>query len=192
MQGSKLVSAASSSPYHPKLTVRVLHKPLNAPVLRQVQLEHVAATVAERLDSLETDYAIMGGAAVCLTAPDPQRATEDIDLVIRVDDRAIAADLLTNKVLASFPSEFGPVKQFGHVIPGYKVRFDGGEVRLIELEVFDYQSWPNRPQYNLQEATRVTQDINGYPVKLFSAEWIIREKILSQHQRHDAKQAVDL
>ncbi|CRL20953.1 Protein of unknown function DUF1814 [Penicillium camemberti] len=162
------------------------------PVLLQTQLEHVAATIAQRLDTLKIDYAMMGGAAVCLMAPDPQRATEDVDLVIRVDHRSITADLLTNKLLTSFPSDFAPVSQFGHNIPGYKLRLPGGAVRLVELEVFDHQSWPNRPQYDLQTAARVTQNINGYPVKFFSAEWIIREKIRSQYQRHGAKQAVDL
>ena len=162
------------------------------PVLLQIQLEHVASTVAQRLDSLEIDYAIMGGAAVCLMAPDPQRATEDIDMVIQVDHRSITADLLTGILLNSFPSDFGPINQFGHTIPGFKLQSPGGVVRLVELEIFDYASWPNRPQYDLQSATRVTQNINGYPVKIFSAEWIIREKILSQYQRQGAKQAVDL
>ncbi|KXG52214.1 Protein of unknown function DUF1814 [Penicillium griseofulvum] len=162
------------------------------PVLRQTQLEQVVATIAQRLDSLEIDYAIMGGGAVCLMAPDPQRATEDVDLVIRVDHRSITADLLTNKLLTSFPSEFGPVSQFGHIIPGYKLELDSGVTRLIELEIFDFQSWPNRPEYDFRSATRVTQKVSGYPVKMFSAEWIIREKILSQYQRQGAKQAVDL
>ena len=162
------------------------------PVLLQIQLEHVASTVAQRLDSLDIDYAIMGGAAVCLMAPDPQRATEDIDMVIQVDHRSITADLLTGILFNSFPSDFGPISQFGHTIPGFKLQSPGGVVRLVELEIFDYASWPNRPQYDLQSATRVTQNINGYPVKIFSAEWIIREKILSQYQRQGAKQAVDL
>ncbi|CDM32947.1 hypothetical protein DTO013E5_10001 [Penicillium roqueforti] len=161
------------------------------PILLQIQLEYVASTVAQRLDSLEIDYAIMGGASVCLMAPDPQRATEDIDMVIQVDHRSITADLLTGILLKSFPSDFGPVNQFGHTIPGFKLQLPGDAVRLIELEIFDYASWPNRPQYDLQSATRVTQEINGYPVKIFSAEWIIREKILSQYQRRGAKQAVD-
>ncbi|KAF4769082.1 hypothetical protein HAV15_008497 [Penicillium sp. str.  len=132
------------------------------PVLLQTQLEHVAATIAQRLDTMKIDYAMMGDAAVCLMAPDPQRATEDVDLVIRVDHRSITADLLTNKLLTSFPSDFASVR--------YKLRLPGGVVRLVELEVFDHQSWPNRPH----------------------AEWIIREKIRSQYQRHGAKQAVDL
>lgn len=79
------------------------------PVLLQTQLEHVAATIAQRLDTMKIDYAMMGDAAVCLMAPDPQRATEDVDLVIRVDHRSITADLLTNKLLTSFPSDFASV-----------------------------------------------------------------------------------
>ncbi|KAI2749829.1 hypothetical protein DTO006G1_9932 [Penicillium roqueforti] len=147
------------------------------PILLQIQLEYVASTVAQRLDSLEIDYAIMGGAGVCLMAPDPQRATEDIDMVIQVDHRSITADLLTGILLKSFPSDFGPVNQFGHTIPGFKLQLP---------------AWRRgTPQYDLQSATRVTQEINGYPVKIFSAEWIIREKILSQYQRRGAKQAVD-
>lgn len=117
---------------------------------------------------------------------------EDVDLVIRVDNRSITAELLTNRLLTSFPSDFGAVSQFGHIIPGYKLRLPGGGMRLVELEVFDQDAWPQRPQYNLQKSTRTTKVINGYPVKLFSTEWIIREKVLSHHQRHGAKQAVDL
>ncbi|CAG8908915.1 unnamed protein product [Penicillium egyptiacum] len=162
------------------------------PLLLQAELEEVVSTVAQRLDSLQVDYAVMGGAAVCIMAPSPLRATEDVDLVIHVDHRSITAELLTRKLLTSFPSDFGPVSQFGHVIPGYKLRLPGGGERLVELEVFDQVAWPHRPQYDLETATRATKTINGYPVKLFSTEWTIREKILSHYQRHGAKQAVDI
>ena len=53
-------------------------------------------------------------------------------------DTGVTADLLKNKLLTSFPSDFAPVSQFGHNIPGYKLRLPGGAVRLVELEVFDY------------------------------------------------------
>lgn len=140
------------------------------PALLPPQLELAIATVAQCLDSLQVDYAFMGGAAVCLTAPDPSRRTEDVDLVIHVDQRSITADILTQRLLSSFSSEFGPVNQFGHIIPAYRLRLPNGAIQLVEVEVFDYASWPNRPQYNLQTATRVTKSINGYPVKLFSPE----------------------
>lgn len=41
------------------------------PLLLQKELEEVVSTVAQRLDSLQIDYAVMGGAAVCLMAPTP-------------------------------------------------------------------------------------------------------------------------
>ncbi|KOS38476.1 hypothetical protein ACN38_g10700 [Penicillium nordicum] len=162
------------------------------PVLLSTQLELAVATVAQCLDSLQVDYAFMGGAAVCLTAPDNSRRTEDVDLVIHVDQRSITADLLTQGLLNSFPSDFSPASQFGHVIPAYRLRLPDGAIQLVEVEVFDYASWPNRPQYNLQTATRVTKSVNGYPVKLFSPEWLTREKILSQYQRQGFKHSMDI
>lgn len=63
----------------------------------------------------------------------------------------------------------------------------------MELEVFDYQSWPQRPQQNIQTATRKTLNINGRAVKFFGAEWILREKILSQYQRQGSpKEGTDI
>ena len=50
--------------------------------LSQSQLETVVSGVAQIFDSLQIDYAIMGGAAVCLLAYDPARRTEDVDIVI--------------------------------------------------------------------------------------------------------------
>jgi hypothetical protein len=88
----------------------------------------------------------------------------------------ITADCLTTRLITSYPAEFAPVTQFGHTIPAYKL-----DDQLVELEVFDHQSWPQRPQYNIQTATRPTISVNGYPVKTFGPEWILREKILSQH-----------
>lgn len=146
-------------------------------------LRTVVSALAQKLDSLNIDYAIMGGAATCLLSPDPTRSTEDVDLVIHVDHRMITADQLTAQLLTSFPSDIEGVSQFGHTIPAYKLHLPGGTVQLVELEVFDYQSWPQRPQYNIQAATRQTLNINGRAVKLFSPEWILREKILSQYQR---------
>ncbi|KAJ5593206.1 hypothetical protein N7537_010110 [Penicillium hordei] len=162
------------------------------PALLQPQLELAIATVAECLDSLQVDYAFMGGAAACVTAPDPSRRTEDVDLVIHVDQRSITADVLTQTLVNSFPSDFGSVSQYGHIIPAYQLRLPGGAIRLVEVEIFDYERWPNRPQYNLQTASRVTKFVNGYPVKLFSPEWLTREKILSQHQRQGFKHATDI
>lgn len=156
------------------------------------KLRSTVSTLARRLNTLNIDYAIMGGAAVCLLTHDANRQTEDVDLVIHVDQRQITADRLTSHLLESFPHDFGPVRQFGHIIPAYKLCLTGGEEQLVELEVFDYHSWPQRPQNNLQSASRRTLPINGYPVKTFSPEWILREKILSQYQRQGPKAQTDV
>jgi hypothetical protein len=130
----------------------------------------------------------MGGAATSLMVQDPNRMTADVNLVIDVDQRQITADRLTNVLLTDYPSEFQGINQYGHTIPAYiyrryNLRRPGTMFQLVELEVFDAQSWPQRPQYNLQTATRTTMTINGQVVNFFSPEWILREKILSQYQR---------
>lgn len=105
----------------------------------------------------------------------------------------ITSDRLTTQLLTSFPTDFEGVSQFGHTIPAYKLRRPGGAAQLVELEVFDYQSWPQRPQYNIHTATRKTLNINGRAVKFFGAEWILREKILSQYQRQGSpKEGTDI
>ncbi|KAJ6178168.1 hypothetical protein N7519_008629 [Penicillium mononematosum] len=75
------------------------------PALLPAQLEYTIATIARSLDSLQIDFALMGGAAVCLTAPDPSRQTQHVDLVIHVD------------------------QTFGHIIAGYKLNLPEGDVQ---------------------------------------------------------------
>lgn len=161
--------------------------------LEHEELRSIVSVLAQRLDSLNIDYAIMGGAATCLLTADLNRRTEDVDLVIHVDHREITADRLTNVLLTSFPAEFEGVSQLGHVIPAYRLHRPGAVAHLVELEVFDYSSWPHRPQYNLSTATRKMLRINDQVVKFFSPAWILREKILSQFQREgSAKEASDI
>jgi hypothetical protein len=161
--------------------------------LSREQLTTMVSTIARALDSFEIHYAIMGGAAVCLIAGDPNRRTKDIDLVIQVDDRSITADILTHRLLASFPDHFGPINQFGHVIPGYKLTLPGGTLHLVDLEVFDHQSWPQRPQYDLQATTVMTMHVNERQVKVFNPAWLLREKILTQHGRQGSpKEQTDI
>ena len=161
--------------------------------LQPTDLKTAASALAQKLDSLSIDYAIMGGAAACLLTNDPGRTTEDIDLVIHVDDeRMITADRLIGLLLTSFPAEFVGISQFGHTVPAYKLcrrpedadADADGAVQLVQLEFFDYKSWPQRPQYrDIQAATRKTLNIQGQAVKVFGPEWILREKIVVQYQR---------
>lgn len=163
------------------------------PPLSQTQLKSVVSGLTHILDDLQIDYAIMGGAAACLLTNDPARSTEDVDLVIHVDQRMITADRLTRQLLTSYPSNIVPVDQYGHTILGYKLSMPGGGSQVVHLEIFDHQSWPQRPQYNIGTASRKTITVNGRAVKTFSPEWILREKILSQHEREGSiKEATDI
>ena len=115
-----------------------------------------------------------------------------VDLVIHVDQRMITADRLTLQLLTSYPSDIVLIDQFGHIIPGFKLSITGGGFDVVHLEIFDHQSWPQRPQYNIETASRKTITVNGRTVKTFSPEWILREKILSQHEHEGTlKEATD-
>jgi hypothetical protein len=72
--------------------------------------------------------------------------------------------------------------QYGHIIPAYRLTV-GDTERHVEMEIFDLQSWPQRPQYDLTKSTRITLTMQGQSVKFFSPEWIFCEKVLSQHGR---------
>ena len=158
--------------------------------LSDPELRTIVSSLAQVLDHLGITYAIMGGAAVHLLTGDPNRHTKDVDLVIQVDHRNITADKLTQQLLTLYPNYFGSVNQFGHTIPGFKLGLPGGGFRLVELEIFDHQSWPQRPQYNLQTTVRSTIAVEGRMVKTFNPQWILREKILSQYQRQGTPKEV--
>ena len=59
------------------------------PPLSRTQLKSVASGLTHILDNLQIGYAIMGGAAACLLTNYPAQSTEDVDLVIHVDQRMI-------------------------------------------------------------------------------------------------------
>lgn len=163
------------------------------PTLTDQQLKMVVVELAQTLDELQIDYAMMGGAAFCLTVNNPNRITEDVDLAIQVDQRMITADRLTTELLTKYLSKFAPVDLFSHTIPGYRLLLPVGITRVVVLELFDFYSWPQPPTIHLQTASRRTLTINGYPVKIFSPEWTLREKILAQYERQGSvKQATDI
>ncbi|KAL6232344.1 hypothetical protein BDW75DRAFT_232847 [Aspergillus navahoensis] len=118
----------------------------------------VFSALAQRLDSLKS---IM---------------TEDVDLIIHVDHRMITANHLTTQLFKCFPSDFKVVNQFRQTVPAYKLRWPGAAVQLVELEMFDYKSWPPCSQYSIQAAIRRTLNINVRGVKLFGPEWILPKR----------------
>lgn len=59
--------------------------------LTRPQLVEAVTALAKILDELEVDYAVMGGVAMCFLSNDVSRMTEDVDIVVHVDDRNITA-----------------------------------------------------------------------------------------------------
>ncbi|OOF92550.1 hypothetical protein ASPCADRAFT_8826 [Aspergillus carbonarius ITEM 5010] len=161
--------------------------------LPRLYLNKVVAGLAQMLEEMDIDYALMGGAAVCLLVYDATRMTEDVDIVINVDHRNITTDQLITQLIQRYPSDIAPITQFGYTIPAYKLILPKGQVQLVEIEIFDYQSWPQRPQYDISRARRKTLQVNGQVVKVFSNEWIFREKVLCQYQRQGSdKEGTDI
>jgi hypothetical protein len=111
------------------------------------QLKQAVAGVARTLDAMHIDYALMGGAAVFLLDPSQPRATEDVDLVIHADSRQITGDRLTSELTTRYADEFTPISQYGHTIPAYRLNDESNddEPILVQLEIFDAQTWPQRP-----------------------------------------------
>lgn len=97
------------------------------PTLTDQQPRKIVVELEQTLDELQIDYAMMGGAAVYLTVNNPKRMTENVDLVIHVDQLMMTADrLTTTELLAKFPSKFAPVDLFGHTLPVYRLVLPGG------------------------------------------------------------------
>jgi hypothetical protein len=102
---------------------------------------------------MQVQFGIFGGAAVALILDhnnDPFRITQDIDLIVRLDEsRQIDAEYVSRRLLQEFPSKFGAVDCHGVAVPAARItRVDGTQV-LVQVEMFDVDAWPDRPQYDL-------------------------------------------
>jgi hypothetical protein len=157
--------------------------------LSLVQLKEATVTLAQALQVLQVKYGIIGGAGICLVAdahhlPQP-RQTADIDLVVQPDPgTGVSAESVSNKLLSQFPQQFAAVDQYGVSIPAIRLQAGSKQI-LVEVEIFDVVVWPQRPHYNLNDSAnpRVGLAVNGHTVYVLGPVWILREKILSQHER---------
>lgn len=160
--------------------------------LSKEELVLAAVTVANALRRLNTTFGICGGAGVSLLANHyhiPQRQTADIDLVIQPNrQQGVSAETISQKLIEDFPDQFAAVNHYGVGIPAVRVPRGHQEV-LVEVEIFDRDAWPNRPQYNLEDPknSRVKLNFGGEMIEIFSPSWLLREKILTQAQREGSK-----
>ncbi|KAI9875800.1 MAG: hypothetical protein M1830_007991 [Pleopsidium flavum] len=160
--------------------------------LSQQELRTAVAIVASALDGFDAKFGICGGAGVSLITEHYHirpRQTADIDLIIQPDkNRDISAEKVSKKLIKAYPQQFATVSQYGVSTPAVRLQRNGQEI-LVEVEIFDVEAWPNRPQYNLNnpQNARITLNVSGKPVYVLSPAWLLREKILAQKQREGSK-----
>lgn len=156
--------------------------------LSQQELRSAVATVASALGTLDAKFGICGGAGVSLITDHYHfrpRQTADIDLIIQPDkNRNVSADTISQKLMKDYSEQFATVSQYGVSTPAVRLQRNGQEI-LVEVEIFDVEAWPNRPQYNLDNPknSRLTLNVSGKSVYVLSPDWLLREKILAQKQR---------
>ncbi|MCJ1362431.1 hypothetical protein MMC16_001534 [Acarospora aff. strigata] len=143
-------------------------------------------------------FGVIGGAACYLVRSQyglPYRGTADIDIVVIPDPgNNIDADSLSRWLYEQNSVYFAKVDQYGVGIPAIRLMRDDQQL-LIEVEIFDVKAWPNRPQYNLHDPDndRTSINVNQAQVPILSPRWLLREKIMSQHQRQGSlKESTDI
>jgi len=132
------------------------------------------SVVGPALQKLGIQYAVLGGAAAA--ALGSTRATTDIDLVMVPKGNVYAYEL--SETLKKLPG-WTTVKEHGQDTPAVVL----GQT-TVPVEIFDAPTWVSRPQYGLvgKESTTVKL-ADGTPVSVFNAQWQLREKIATAHQR---------
>ncbi|PGH03512.1 hypothetical protein AJ79_07347 [Helicocarpus griseus UAMH5409] len=158
------------------------------------ELSKAAGILTEALEKIGVEFGILGGGALALLAESnglDARQTADIDAIIKPDSKN-SADSVSQQLIEKFPKQFGAICQFGVNIPAVRIQKDGKE-HLVEVELFDIEVWPNRPQYNLNKHRPKKLQVKGNTVYVMSPSWLLREKIVSQAQRAgSAKEKTDI
>ena len=79
-------------------------------------------------------------------------------------------------------------------MPAIRLR-RGQEEVLVDVEIFDYDTWRTRPAFNLANPQNIRIPIPLGPVlvPVFEPNWLLKEKIRIQHQREGTlKELTDL
>ncbi|KAI9864853.1 MAG: hypothetical protein M1813_002623 [Trichoglossum hirsutum] len=158
------------------------------------ELKQAVTMLVEALESMQVQFGICGGAAIALIQDQHKvefRMTQDIDLVVQLDkSRHIDAETVSEKLLRDFPSQFEAVHCFGVRIPAARIiRGDGTQI-LVEIEMFDLEAWPDRQQYDLNNTRNARVQVpigSGRTAYVLPPAWLLREKIITQHQRAGSK-----
>ena len=116
------------------------------------ELQTAVQILASVLTQRQVVFGIMGGAGIALIAShyghQQPRATADIDLVVETDDtRDISAYTVSETLISQHPDKFGE-EVYGVAVPAIRLR-RGQEEVLVDVEIFDYDTWRTRPAFNL-------------------------------------------
>ncbi|WEW61445.1 hypothetical protein PRK78_006935 [Emydomyces testavorans] len=161
-------------------------------ILTIAELSLAATTLARALTACHAEYAIIGGAGVALHAQRfnlTAHPTADIDAIIQPNPaRGINADSISRTLRTEFPDQFTSVSQYGVSLPAILLQ-RGDQPLVVEIELFDVETWPGRPQYDLSRASNARRavQVGGQTVHVMSVAWLLREKIVTQAQREGSK-----
>lgn len=164
------------------------------------ELRRAVSILTQSLQDYQVAFGIIGGAGCSLLSlqyMQPYRGTADIDVVIQADPaRQIDAYQISQSLYDKHSQHFAKKDAgYGVFVPAVRITGDNGQEKLVEVEIFDFQSWSNRPQYDLSKPDndRVNLTVEQATVSVLSPRWLLREKILSQHQRQGSrKELTDL
>ncbi|KAF2790582.1 hypothetical protein K505DRAFT_311129 [Melanomma pulvis-pyrius CBS 109.77] len=173
---------------------------MSTDTLGGAELRRAVSILTQCLQHNNVTFGIIGGAGCSLIFLQYDRAyrgTKDIDVVIQADPtRQIDADRISQILYTNHSQNF--VKKdvgYGVFVPAVRITGNDGLEKLVEVEIFDFWNWPNRPQYDLSrpDNDRINLTVEQATVAVLSPRWLLREKILTQHQRvGSAKEQTDL
>lgn len=151
---------------------------LSAPELRRA-----VSILTHFLQHNNVTFGIIGGAGcslIFLQYQQPYRGTLDIDVVVQADPvKHIDADHIS-QILYTNHSEYFAKKDAGYgvFVPAVRITGDDGHEKLVEIEIFDFQNWSNRPQYDLSrpDNDRINLNVEQTTVAVLSPRWLLREK----------------
>ena len=159
--------------------------------LSHLELSQAVADLTRYIYQSHARFSISGGAASVLLRMQnrlPLRTTDDIDLVIQPTG-TINAETMSAWLLQTFPTAFVAKMVYGVAVPALVFRRSNGSVKHIDIEIFDVRAWPNRPQYDLDNPDNDITPIivSGVSVPVFSARWLLREKIITGFERRGSR-----
>ncbi|RMZ79363.1 hypothetical protein DV738_g3305, partial [Chaetothyriales sp. CBS 135597] len=157
------------------------------PSLRPEEIALAVSQVAQLLRPANVRFSFSGGAAATLIRMQyglTLRSTDDIDLVIQPTS-TFSAESISAWLIKHYPNEFVVKTVYGVSSPALVFKKSDGGITHIEVEIFDVNAWPQRPQYNLDDPENevITVDVSGVQVPVFGPRWQLREKIVTAFER---------